>query len=302
MSLTFAQVYLKTFNRLMESPTVTFSCRGMQMWKELIAHTSTISIEKSSIEVFSHRQHRVTPIRFALAELCYILAGRDDVESIASYNRSMAHYSDDGKRMVGSYGLRLRTQLLPLIKRLTNDIHTRQACAAIYSEDDGMTTTRTHIPCNVFLQFVCRPPNLFLHVISRSSDFATGFSIDTLHWQALLIMMANELTAKLGQPIYPAYMFYTISSLHTYAADIPTIEQWTIDAQTLAPIIIIEPYAYQLRIRLGLSDGVQRAKDMFKEGLSIEQLGDILMLDEDSMYNVKLLHDKFLTHRNKLVR
>jgi len=302
MSLTFAQAYLKTFNRLMESPTVTFSCRGMQMWKEIVGYSTDVAMIGSSVSVFSHRQHRVTPIRFALAELCYILAGRDDVESIASYNKAMAHYADDGKQMVGSYGLRLRNQLLPMIERLKCDIHTRQACAAIFNEDDGATTTRTHIPCNVFLQCLCRPPNVYLHVISRSSDFATGFSIDTLHWQALLIMIANELTAFTGQTIYPAYVFYTISSLHMYAADIPVIEQWTIQQEDVRPYTSHEPYGYTIKLHIGLSDGIQRAKDMFKEGLSIAQLGEILMLNEESMYNVKLLHDKFLTHRNKLVR
>lgn len=302
MRLTFAHAYLKTLNELMIKPDIAFSCRGLAMWKELTAHTATIEIKDREIEVFSHRWHRVTPIRFTLAELCYILAGRDDVESIASYNKAMVHYSDDGQRMVGSYGLRLRHQLLPLIDRLTKDIHTRQACAAIYNEDDGVTTTRTHLPCNVFLQFLCRPPHLNLHVVSRSSDFATGFSIDTIHWQALLIMMANELAAKLGQQIYPSYIFYTIGSLHIYKADTDVIQQWTTEMGDGSRPYHAERYAFHIRMNLGLSEAVDRAKNMFKADLSIEELGEILMLNVDSMYNVKIMHEKFLSHRNKLVR
>jgi len=302
MILIFPYLYLKVFNELMTSPDVTFSCRGMQMWKEHEGHTALIEVKHSSVSVFSHTQHRVTPIRFVLAELCYILSGRSDVASIASYNKAMAHYADDdGVTMSGSYGLRLRQQLLPLVEKLKKDIFTRQACASIYNEDDGSSLTRTHIPCNVFLQFVCRPPNINLHVISRSSDFATGFSIDSLHWQALLIMVANELNTVLAKPVIPKLIFYTLGSLHVYATDKETIAQWTTEPHG-QPYTYVEPYGYDLRLRLGLVEAIQRAKDMFKENLSIEELGEILLLDETSMANVRILHEKFLTHRNKLVR
>jgi len=224
------------------------------------------------------------------------------VASIASYNKAISHYADDdGVTMSGSYGLRLRNQLLPLVEKLKKDIFTRQACASIYNEDDGSSLTRTHIPCNVFLQFMCRPPILNMHMVSRSSDFATGFSIDSIHWQALLIMVANELNFGRIDHIVPTFIFYTVGSLHVYAADKETIAQWTIEPHG-QPYSFIEPHGYDLRIRIGLTEAIQRAKDMFKENLSIEELGHILLLDDMSMANVKILHEKFLNHRNKLVR
>lgn len=302
MSLTFPLVYLKTFETLMTSPDVAFSCRGMKIWKELMAQTSYIHIYASRAAIFSHTTHRVTPIRFVLAELCWILAGRFDVKSIVSYNKAIAHYSDDGKTIGGSYGLRLAEQLPVLVQRLQADMHTRQACASIFDRTDCLNTNKTHMPCNVFLQFICRPPHLYLHVISRSSDFATGFSIDSIHWQVLLIMMANELSNICGETIVPMDIVYTISSLHIYTVDTPVIEQWTVYEEVVPRFSIIEPYGYDLNMRLGLSEAIQRAKDMFKEDLSVEELGNILMLDEMSMCNVKEMHEKFLTHRNKLVR
>lgn len=299
MPMTFPLTYMKTFDALMQSEDVTFSCRGMKMWKEFVAYQSVIVVRNERIGVFSHRSHRVTPIRFVLAELCWILAGRFDLKSIASYNKAMLHYSDDDENIHGSYGLRLDGQLSTIVDRLHADIFTRQACAAIFDRTDCLYTDKTHMPCNVFLQFLYRPSGLCLHVTSRSSDFATGFSIDTIHWQALLIMVANELTSRLGEVIVPSKIYYNLGSLHVYAADRDVMTQWVVYDRA-APAI--ETYGYDLTLRLGLTDAIQRAKDYFKEDLSVEELGDILMLDDMSMINVNTMHKIFLAHRNKLVR
>ena len=133
----FAELYKTLFLELMRSArTVGFACRGLSMAKELTHTTFTIEMPGyKKMSVFSNKDHRVVPIRFVLAELCHILAGRDDLESLLSYHAGMAKYSHDGVTLAGAYGKRLAAQLPRLIGRLEADPYTRQACAAIFNED-----------------------------------------------------------------------------------------------------------------------------------------------------------------------
>lgn len=46
--------------------------------------------------------------RFMVAEWLWIMAGRNDVETLAKYNSEMRRFSDDGVTLTGAYGPRLR--------------------------------------------------------------------------------------------------------------------------------------------------------------------------------------------------
>ena len=293
--MTFAKVYQWHKWQLLfgRDAKVDFACRGLKMARELAGVNAKMEIDPKGVSICSHRTSRVVPIRFVLAELCYILAGRGDVASIASYNKSMAHYSDDGTTIGGSYGLRLKYQLPMLIQRLKDDVYTRQACATIYDEMDCLDVTKTHQPCNVFMQFLCRPPFLDLHVTSRSSDFVTGFSIDTLHWQALLIMMANELSFP-HQAVLPTELHYDIGSLHIYEADIAMVEAWK--------PVLDRSYEHFLPLSITLSAAIENCKKFFKEGLSLRQLAAILDIHHDAVLKLEELDELFRQYKNVLVR
>ena len=286
----FAEMYKILFRELMrEVRTVKFSCRGLPMAKELTHTTLVIEMPGyKKISAFSHKGHRVVPIRFVLAELCHILAGRDDLESLLSYHVGMAKYSHDGVTLAGAYGRRLAMQLPRLIERLEADPYTRQACAAIFNEDDCLTTTRTSVPCNVYLQFLQRNGRLDLHVISRSSDFVTGFSIDTIHWQALLVMMANEFPEwQVGR------LHYTIGSLHIYECDMPVITNWRLSGYDCE---------HFLRFMKPLSVIIQQCRDGFTGGLTVRDLAALLGMEDESVDVALQLEQVFLYHRNKLQR
>lgn len=49
--------------------------------------------------------------RFMVTEWLWIMAGRDDVETLAKYNQEMRRFSDDGETLAGAYGPRLRGSL-----------------------------------------------------------------------------------------------------------------------------------------------------------------------------------------------
>ena len=284
--MTFAEIYRLVFVELMHSPDLGISCRGLKISREIVNAAKEIEIHARQVSIFSHPTHRVIPIKFALAELCYILAGRFDLQSIASYNKAMANYSDDGLTIGGSYGVRLDGQLDKLIERLEKDPQTRQACAAIYSKEDCLSK-HTHLPCNVFLQFMNRERLLYMIVTSRSSDFVTGFSIDTFHWQAMLIMMANELN------LIPSTLYYNIGSLHIYSADVPIVEQWKIG----------HPYVdYRLTFPLKLSHAITRCKKHFEGGMAVGDMAQLLGLDGDALELVDELEMMFTKYRNKLTR
>ena len=286
----FADLYRTLFLELMRNTrTAKFECRGLAMAKELTHTTLTIEMPGyKKISVFSNKDHRVVPIRFVLAELCHILAGRNDLESLLSYHVGMAKYSHDGVTLAGAYGRRLAMQLPRLIERLEADPYTRQACAAIFNEDDCLTTTRTSVPCNVYLQFLQRNGRLDLHVISRSSDFVTGFSIDTIHWQALLVMMTNEFPEwQVGS------LYYTIGSLHIYECDMPVLAQWKLADYT---------YEHFLRFMLPLSAVRHQCQLGFTGGLEVRDLAALLGLADESVDKVLELEQIFLYHRNKLQR
>lgn len=302
-SPSFARLYHSLFQDLMHQKDLTIECRGMKIWKELTGLQARYRIGASSdtmkplISVYSHQWNRVTPIKFALAELCYYLAGSDGLENIASYNKAMLNYSNDGKTIDGSYGIRLRDQLPKLIERLKGDKFTRQACAAIFTADDCLLPNRPHIPCNTMLQYIFRPTHLELHVTSRSSDFATGFSIDGLHWQALVAMMGNELRTHYHEPIIHSEVVYNLGSLHVYKADEPVMKLWRADFD-------FPSYEYTIAFPLPLSEAIERCRTMFKPGLSLYDLCVILGIDRDSisMELVLHLHKLFTEHRNKFVR
>lgn len=294
---TFAQIYKELAIDLQHNALyrVKFACRGLMMGREMPAKLNIGMVSKGA-SFFSYPSHRVTPIRFTLAELCWILAGRSDVESIASYNKAMLHYVHEGEKfMSGSYGGRLRDQLPILIERLKADIYTRQACAVIFTRLDCVDQTKTHVPCNVFLQFLCRPPFLDLHVTSRSSDFVTGFSIDTIHWQALLILMANELKTH-GFEVIPNMVHYSIASLHVYEADCEMVDAWTV-----SKFQIPSPEHF-IPLTITLSQAIDNAKNYFNKDLVLIDLMDMLGINITHLPQLQMLDEMFQKHRNKVVR
>ena len=289
--MTFPEAYYMTMKRLVSLPVSEIAPRGVPIARELICPQLNMDLTQNSVWVFSCPTHRVVPMRFILAELAHILAGRNDVESIATYNKTMLQYAEDGKIMEGAYGYRLQRQLVRIIGRLKHDLSTRQACATIFQPRDCLTT-RTHIPCNIFLQFMYRDRVLYLHVISRSSDAVTGLSIDTIHWQAMLAMMLNELIATTN--VAAARLIYSITSLHMYQSDLALVSAWTCDN--------VDDASYQLQFTEGLGAVMVDCAKEFSGGMTTRQLGELLRLNKESIDTAEWLQEMFVVNRNNVKR
>lgn len=288
----FAERYAEIYEELLVYP-VAIESRMMPIAYEIVNDVFFFNVFSRNVSVFSQPGHRVVPIKFVLAELCHLLAGRNDIESLASYNTVIRKYDDGLGYMAGAYGYRLRHQLIEMVARMKRDMYTRQACATIWEEADGAPTTRVNIPCNVFLQLLYRNETLVLCVVSRSSDYVTGFSIDSLHWQMLVILMANELQEH-GMNIQRITIEYVIGSLHIYTRDMPVLEKWKLEEGAYEHFINVPV--------MTLTEAIQRAKAQFRGGLTLVELGNILCLDTPSMQTVVQLDEMFRTHKNVLVR
>lgn len=289
-SVTFASVYRDMSEYFKNNYEVTFETRGSQMAREMINANLDIPVTEPGVSFFSHPTHRVVPIRFVLAEMCAILAGRNDIAVMESYNKGIRKYSNDGITLGASYGEKLEGQLAAVLLKLQKDLRTRQAVCSILQKFEVVNMELTHIPCNVFLQFFVRDEKMHLIVTSRSSDFVTGFSIDTIHWQLLLMYMANSLLLSCGN------VHYNIGSLHVYGKDIEMLKGW--DVTEMYGV----PFQHFIKTNLTLMEAIAECQKNFTINMSVEELGKILGFDAHSIAICRYNDDMFRLYRNKLER
>jgi thymidylate synthase len=149
--------------------------------------------------------------RFGLVEAAWILAGLDDLETVARVNGRMRDFSDDGKTLWGAYGPRVMGQLQHVVSSLKNDRDTRQAVLTTWrSPEPGQIVRSKDVPCTVAWHFTVRDDRLELVVFMRSNDAWLGLPYDTLSFTTVQRVLASMLGMKLGH--------YTLvaSNLHLY--------------------------------------------------------------------------------------
>lgn len=166
-----------------------------------------------------HRKRKKYNLALCLAEVLWILSGRDDVEMVKYYNPRMAEYSDDGITFNAPYGHRLRKfpkdggyvdQLEEVYNRLKEDPSTRRAAAIIFDPRRDYKDTKD-VPCNNWLHFTQREGNLNLNVVARSNDAYWGaLNTNYMQFSHILEVMAGWLGLEVG-----TYTVFT-SSLHIY--------------------------------------------------------------------------------------
>jgi thymidylate synthase len=105
---------------------------------------------------------------FHLFESLWMLAGRQDVASVAYYAKPIAQYSDDGETLNGAYGYRWRTknsvdQLTVLIEHLLRQPHSRRAVLQMWDVEQDLlkvggctVTTSSDVCCNLSACFSVR--------------------------------------------------------------------------------------------------------------------------------------------------
>lgn len=152
---------------------------------------------------------------FHLMEALWMLQGRNDVRFLATFNKRMLDFSDDGTTLAAAYGHRwVRyfhvNQLSQIVSGLGSDPKSRRAVLAMWEVGDLFRTSKD-IPCNTHCYFRIRQGELDLTVCCRSNDIIWGaYGANSVHFSVLLEYVAKALKLKVGQ------MYQVSNNWHAY--------------------------------------------------------------------------------------
>lgn len=162
---------------------------------------------------------------FALAEVIWIICGRNDSAMLNYFNPQLKNYAGDGHAYHGAYGHRLRKhfgidQLERAHGTLQGNVDSRQVVLQIWDstvdlpETDGAPKAKD-IPCNVCSLLKVRNGRLEWAQIMRSNDIILGLPHNIVQFTSLQEIMAGWLN------ILPGSYHHFADSLHLYDRDAP---------------------------------------------------------------------------------
>lgn len=288
---TFADVYHKLIETLPNYPT-SISCRNMNICYELV-NVELKSTCNQKVSAYSHFNSRVVPIRFILAEFLWIISASNELSAISRFNSRMTQFSDDKVVLNGAYGFRLLGQLESVIEKMIGDKHTRQAYCTIFHPENAIQKSKD-IPCNTSMQFIIRDDRLHFRVISRSSDFVTGMSIDMVHWQLLHHVICNTLRKTYSQLLTGDFVYH-IGSLHVYDIDKHLMAKWKTD---LKPV----QYTHDFHIRDTYESLKKKAQTEFLEVEMLSDLGKLYNFSLWEMDELVVMNKDFIRQKERPVR
>jgi thymidylate synthase len=160
---------------------------------------------------------------FALAEVIWIMNGRNDLGSLEYFNKRLPEYVGYESQLYGAYGFRLRKhfgfdQLEYAYHALSNCAHSRQIVLQIWNANsdfpDKMGTPRSKdIPCNVTSLLKVRDGKLDWTQVMRSNDIYKGLPYNIVQFTFLQEIIAGWLGIEVGE------YYHFSDSLHVYDGD-----------------------------------------------------------------------------------
>lgn len=164
---------------------------------------------------------------FAIAEVVWIMKGREDEAFLTYWNRQLHNFAGEGPKFYGAYGHRLRRnfgidQIGRAFEILSNCPNTRQLVLQIWDPTrdlpDATGIPRAEdIPCNITSLVKLREGRLEWLQVLRSNDFFLGIPHNFVQFTYLQEILAGWLGVELGS-------YNQISdSLHVYTRDIDHI-------------------------------------------------------------------------------
>lgn len=154
---------------------------------------------------------------FHLYESLWMLAGRNDVESVARYVKRMKTFSDDGKTFHGAYGFRWRLhfeldQLAAIIALLQANPDDRRCVLQMWDARTDLGRAGKDFPCNLSAVFqVNSDGKLDMTVYNRSNDIIWGaYGANAVHFSILQEYVARSISRDVGT-------YYQVSAnFHAY--------------------------------------------------------------------------------------
>lgn len=200
--------YMWQLNRLMTQPDGP-APRGMRT-KEIIGAVILLDTNDCVLTLPTRR----LSYHFMVAEFLWIATARDDVASIAPYNKKIADFSDDGVTFFGAYGPRWRDDVNYAIDTLAKDKDSRQAIVRIWRRPDQPTKD---VPCTLSMQYLLRRGKLNTIATMRSSDAWLGLPYDIFNFAMLAKCVAGELSVPVGT------LQMQLGSLHVYESNFAAV-------------------------------------------------------------------------------
>ncbi len=158
-----------------------------------------------------------------LGELCWYLAGTNDLTFISYYIPAYKQYAD-GDEIFGGYGPRLfnwrgLNQLAKVTDVLRKKLDSRQAVVQLFDAHD-IVEEHKDIPCTCTLQFMLRGDKLHMFTNMRSNDVHWGLPHDVFCFTMLQEIVARCLSVELG-----TYK-HAVGSLHLYVKHIKAAKRF----------------------------------------------------------------------------
>lgn len=189
---------------------------------EEILH-ATFSISNPRQRWVTSRYPAINPA-FAIAEVVWILNGRNDSAFLNCWNRQLPKYTGRGNTYHGAYGFRLRKhfgidQLERAYYALSNNPSNRQVVLQIWDCEvdlpacDGQPVN-TDIPCNIVSFLKVRENKLEWMQILRSNDLFRGVPYNFIQFTSLQEVLAGWLGVEIGT------YNHLSDSLHVYIEDV----------------------------------------------------------------------------------
>lgn len=156
----------------------------------------------------------------ALAEFCWYMSGRADLEFIRFYLKDYPPKNAEGA-LQEAYGPRLKgtgefgyniDQINRVVERLRTKPDTRRAVITLLESAD-LEAGRAEAPCTISLQFIRRRERLHMIAMMRSNDAYMGFPHDVFCFTMIQELVARSLGIRVGE------YHHFATSLHLYESD-----------------------------------------------------------------------------------
>ena len=165
---------------------------------------------------------------FAIAEIVWIVNGRNDASFLNYFNRQLPHFAGEVDEYPGAYGHRLRCnlgfdQLDRAYTVLKKNSDTRQVVLQIWDggvdfpHQDGSPSS-SDVPCNVVSLLKVRDGRLQWTQVLRSNDLFLGLPHNLIQFTSLQEVIAGWLGVDCG-----AFHLVT-DSLHVYEENLPLLQ------------------------------------------------------------------------------
>ncbi len=125
----------------------------------------------------------------------------------------------NGDGFHGSYGDRIRQQVVYAVEKLHGDPLTRRAVATLWHAELDNIENMNDYPCTLALQFQLEGDALCMNTVMRSNDAWLGLPYDMFQFTQLQCSVANSLGAGLG------WYRHTAMSLHLYSEHVVRAER-----------------------------------------------------------------------------